>query len=228
MESDTRQEYIKAAISFLQNPKLSDSSLKEKLQFLKDKGLSELEIDEALNLALINRQSNSSSGRWNFFVVLSFCLMSYRFYKAYLEWKQTQPTEQQADSINRNESNDLPLKSHKSNQQSDTPEIDTEHQALNETMSIKEIMLKISELKRLIEYQGTKSASDVQSLKTLLLGHEKFAAPPVIPTWQLDESSKNEKDKEPEKEDQIIKPTEKANSNSSSSKKSSAKTNKSN
>lgn len=159
MESQTRQEFIRAAVNFLQNPTLSDSPLKEKLKFLRDKGLNEVEVDEALNLALVNRQ-HPPNGRWNFFLILGLCLGGYKLYKAYLESvgqekeeKGTVPRFQEKDQL-----------------------------------TLNDIVLKVSELKKQIELQRSNLTSEVQSLKTLLLGHERFAAPPVIPAWQLKDS----------------------------------------
>lgn len=47
--------------------------------------------------------------------------------------------------------------------------------------TLDEILKSITEIKRLVESHR----SDIQSLKTLMLSHDKFAAPPVIPEWQL-------------------------------------------
>lgn len=170
MNPQNRQEYIRAAVSFLQNPKLVDSSLKEKLKFLKDKGLNELEVDEALNLALVNRQQTQSS-RWNFLIVLGLCVGGYKLYKTYMETKQKHasqhniPDKKKADQRQR-------VEDEKKKQDEDMP-------------TLQEILQRMAELKRLIELQRNNFATDIQSLKTLLLGHEKFAAPPVIPAWQL-------------------------------------------
>lgn len=172
MESQTRQEFIRAAVSFLQNPKLIDSPLQDKLKFLRDKGLSETELDEALNYALISRHQ-SQSGKWNFILVLGLCIGGYKLYQAYLSQKSMSKEE-------------IPQKVEHRRRQEERNErtlvLDKETPTLNE------IMDKMSELKKLIELQRSNFASDVQSLKTLLLGHEKFAAPPVIPAWQLAES----------------------------------------
>uniref|UniRef100_A0A6G1S471 Peroxisomal membrane protein PEX14 n=1 Tax=Aceria tosichella TaxID=561515 RepID=A0A6G1S471_9ACAR len=160
MDSQTRQEYVRAAVSFLQNPKLVDSTLKDKLKFLRDKGLSDLEVDEALNLALVPR-SQSQSGKWNFLLILGVCIGGYKLYQAYLEQKSRK------------------IESEQTTRQQDLIEPDRNQPTLND------ILQKMSELKKLIELQRSNFGTEMQSLKTLLLGHEKFAAPPEIPKWQL-------------------------------------------
>lgn len=163
-DSSTRQEFIRAAVSFLQNPKLVDSPLKDKLKFLKDKGLNEIEVDEALNLALINRHQ-SQGGKWNFLLILGICIGGYKLYQAYIESKKEKKPVQREETIVQHE---------------------------DEFPTLNEILQRMAELKRLIELQRNNLASDIQSLKTLLLGHEKFAAPPVIPAWQLESNEDKE------------------------------------
>jgi len=158
MSTENRQEFIKAAISFLQNPKLTDSSLKDKLKFLRDKGLSDMEVDEALNLALVNRQQ-PQSGRWNFLLILGLCFGGYKLYKAYQETRESPTIKQQVTK--------------------------TEPREGNDSLSLADIMQKISELHKILELQRSNFSADIQSLKTLLLSHERFAAPPMIPAWQL-------------------------------------------
>lgn len=147
MDSLGRQEYIRAAVSFLQDPKLIDSNLQDKLKFLKDKGLSQNEVDEALNLALINRRQ-SQDGKWNFLLVLGLCVGSYKLYQAF---------------VSSAEPKQIPVPQEQ------------------EKMSFADILQKLTELKRIMEQQK----NELQSVKTLILGHEKFAAPPVIPPWQM-------------------------------------------
>lgn len=106
---DARQEYIRAAVSFLQNPKLSSTSLKDKLKFLKDKGLSEFEVDEALNLA-VNRQQPSNGSTWNFFIILGACAMGYRLYKMYLETQKPEPEQPKVEPTNQTDVKDLLIK----------------------------------------------------------------------------------------------------------------------
>lgn len=183
MDDQTRQEYVKAAVSFLQNPKLVDSSLKDKLKFLRDKGLSDVEVDEALNLALVNRHQ-SQSGRWNFFLIMGLCIGGYKLYQAYLEGKAKQ-NERQQTSV---ESKPLTQKTNLLHN------IHNEAQAmLNEDQpTLNEILKRMVELKKLVELQRSNFGTEIQSLKTLLLGHEKFAAPPKIPEWQLKDDTKQE------------------------------------
>lgn len=179
MDSQTRQEFVRAAVGFLQNPKLIDSSLQDKLKFLRDKGLSDIEVDEAINLAIVNRHQ-SQGGKWNFILVLGLCVGGYKLYQAYLESKKAQT------DVNKNRETGPtpePLLSKTSPLQND-------HSKDNPTLD--EIIQKIAELKKLIELQRTNFGQEVQSLKTLLLGHEKFAAPPVIPAWQLGDSETKE------------------------------------
>lgn len=172
MNPQSRQEFIKAAVSFLQNPKLVDSSLKDKLKFLKDKGLNECEVDEALNLALINR-SQPQSSRWNFLIVLGLCVGGYKLYKTYVETNQINMTQQSSNERQIRENQKI---------QDDKREKD------EEMPTLQEILQRMADLKRLIELQRTNFSTEIQSIKTLLLGHEKFAAPPVIPVWQLKDS----------------------------------------
>lgn len=177
METITRQEHIMAAIDFLRNPNL-DSPLKEKLQFLKDKGLSEMELDEALNLALSCRQS-TTRGRWNFFIVFSMCILGFRLYKAYLEWKLTSKGgDDHANKTEREQTQSISRASNNIKSRSETIDV----------MSISEIAQRMSELKKLIEYQGSKLTDEMQSLKKLLVSPEKFVSPPIIPAWQLKDS----------------------------------------
>jgi hypothetical protein len=180
MDSQTRQEYVRAAVSFLQNPKLVDSPLKDKLKFLKDKGLSDVEVDEALNLALISRHQ-TQSGKWNFLLILGLCIGGYKLYQAYLEQKAIKKEgEQKSHSYNQNRDD------HKITGSSKHPlsyEENTEAEKNQPTLN--EILQRMSELKKLIELQRSNFGAEMQSLKTLLLGHEKFAAPPKIPEWQM-------------------------------------------
>lgn len=186
MDSHSRQEYVRAAVSFLQNPKLVDSSLKDKLKFLRDKGLSDLEVDEALNLALVSR-NQSQSGKWNFILILGLCIGGYKLYQAYLEQKARKIEGDQKEG-EQSRTGDQKLVANSSRHQ-DVSELDSNHPTLNE------ILQKMSELKKLVELQRSNFGTEMQSLKTLLLGHEKFAAPPKIPEWQLpsiDEESTRE------------------------------------
>lgn len=162
MDSQNRQEFIRAAVNFLQNPKLNGSPLKEKLKFLRDKGLNETEVDEALNLALVSRQQ-TQNGRWNFFLILGLCIGGYKLYKAFLESSEQRQEKETAEKL-----------------------LDKDQPTL------KDIVFKVSELKKQIELQRINLTSEVQSLKTLLLGHERFAAPPVIPAWQLKDSEREQ------------------------------------
>lgn len=197
MDSQCRQEYIRAAISFLQNPKLSDSSLKDKLQFLRNKGLTEIEVDEALNLALINRQT-AQHGRWNFLLVLGLCVGAFRLYQAYLDTKKD--VEIYPERKQENMRYQTPSTS-KGNMQVALKGKDNSSDKDNEKqIPVVEIFEKISELKRLIELQRSNFASDIQSLKTLLLDHKTFAAPPVVPAWQLEVSEKVKSSNKPESE----------------------------
>lgn len=172
MDPQNRQEFIKAAVSFLQNPKLIDSSLKDKLKFLRDKGLNECEVDEALNLALINRRQPQSS-RWNFLIILGLCVGGYRLYKTYVESNQIYNAQQNSGK-----------QQTYGNQKTE----DEKKERCEDIPTLREILQRMSELKRLIELQRNNFTTDIQSIKTLLLGHEKFAAPPVIPAWQLKDS----------------------------------------
>lgn len=126
-----REELIRAALVFLRDPKLASSTLKDKLDFLKGKGLTQPELDHALNLALVKK--SEPSGTWNIILIMGICIGGYKLYTAY---KESQPTCEKPKS--------------------------------------EEILRKISEL-----------SSEVRLLKTLLLSHERFAAPPKIPEWQL-------------------------------------------
>lgn len=173
MDSQNRQEIVRAAISFLQNPKLMDSSLNDKLQFLKDKGLTQIEIDEALNLALINRQ-NTQHSRWNFLIILGLCVGGYKLYQTYLESRETYMTQKKEEALRQSEEAKKEVSAQK--------ELD---QQAKDAPTLTEILQKMTELKSLIELQRNNINKDIQSLKTLLLGHEKFAAPPLIPAWQL-------------------------------------------
>lgn len=190
MDTKTRQELIRAAVGFLQNPKLADSSLKDKLKFLKNKGLSDVEVDEALNLALISRHQ-SQGGRWNFLIVLGLCCAGYKLYQAYLKSKEKLAS-QQGDSARqyRNERSAPVSLLHAEG---------SHQQQGGDLVTLNDILQKMSELRKLIELQRSNFGTEIQSLKTLLLGHEKFAAPPVIPAWQLkDEDSREEPSQEKE------------------------------
>lgn len=171
MNSQNRQEFIKAAVSFLQNPKLVDSSLKDKLKFLRDKGLNECEVDEALNLALINRKQPQSS-RWNFLILLGLCVGGYRLYKTYVESNQMYNAQQNSGK----------------QQTQGKQKTEDDKESREDMPTLQEILQRMTELKRLIELQRNNFTTEIQSIKTLLLGHEKFAAPPVIPAWQLKDS----------------------------------------
>lgn len=190
MNPQSRQEFIKAAVSFLQNPKLADSSLKDKLKFLKDKGLNEYEVDEALNLALINRKQPQSS-RWNFLIILGLCVGGYKLYRTYVDSNQIDLTEQSSSK----------------QQIREKQKIENEKKEQDEEMpTLHEILQRMAELKRLIELQRSNFSTEILSIKTLLLGHEKFAAPPVIPAWQLKDSGEKT---DTTKEQKDVKKTEK-------------------
>jgi len=165
MDNQARQEYIRAAVSFLQDPKLVGSSLQDKLKFLKNKGLSQVEVDEALNLALINRNQSHSS-RWNFFLVVGLFAAAYKIYQAY-EKNYDQSASKRTEDVSKREGKEERCAENKEN------------------MSFAEILKQVSELKTLLEIQQRSIQREIQSMKTLLLGHEKFAAPPAIPAWQL-------------------------------------------
>lgn len=135
-----REELIRAALVFLRDPKLASSTLKDKLDFLKAKGLTQTELDEALNLALVNR--SKPNGTWNIILMIGICFGTYKLYRAYMDSRT---------------------------------EDDHRLAPLERPTRSDEILRKVSEL-----------ASEVKLLKTLLLGHERFAAPPKIPEWQLD------------------------------------------
>lgn len=204
MDQQTRQEYIRAAVSFLQNPKLIDSTLQEKLTFLRNKGLTEVELDEALNYALISRHQ-SQSGKWNFILILGLCVGGYKLYQAYLKSTQaeagTRPSSvtscSPTDSSKREHYEKARAESKAQNRAKELNDFYAVYRD-RDTKTLKDILERLTELKKLIELQRSNFASDVQSLKTLLLGHEKFAAPPVIPAWQLpttDKSQESEKQK---------------------------------
>lgn len=178
MDAQTRQEYIRAAISFLQNPKLVDSPLKDKLKFLKDKGLSDVEMDEALNLALVNRHQ-TQGGKWNFLLILGICVGGYKLYQAYLESKIKGLEGEKQQNATRQKFSPDRTRLQQTIQEETQQQLDKDHPTLNE------ILQKMSELKKLIELQRSNFGTEMHSLKTLLLGHEKFAAPPKIPEWQL-------------------------------------------
>lgn len=179
MDSQSRQDYVRAAVSFLQNPKLVDSSLKDKLRFLRDKGLSDVEVDEALNLALVNRHQ-SQSGKWNFLLVLGLCVGGYKLYQAYLESKTRHNSDHQ------NATN--PMVQEKTTPLNDI--LSKPKPVLGDQSTLNDILTRMVELKRLVELQRTNFGTEIQSLKTLLLGHEKFAAPPKIPEWQLKDDTR--------------------------------------
>lgn len=179
MDPQTRQEYVRAAISFLQNPKLAESPLKKKLNFLKDKGLSDVEVDEALNLALIQR-NQSQSGRWNFLLILGLCIGGYKLYQAYLEQKSCEIEGEQKKGASKSAVDNQRLTANNSKRRRDITGLDKDQPTLND------ILQKMAELQKLIELQRTNFATEIQSLKTLMLGHEKFAAPPKIPEWQME------------------------------------------
>lgn len=198
MDQQTRQEFIRAAVSFLQNPKLIDSPLQDKLKFLRDKGLTEVELDEALNYALISRHQ-SQSGKWNFILILGLCIGGYKLYQAYLKSSQaeaststTPKTVTPTESPERQQNGASQKINAESKLQHKAKELNDFYASYKErdTKTLRDILEKVTELKKLIELQRTNFASDVQSLKTLLLGHEKFAAPPVIPAWQMPEKPK--------------------------------------
>lgn len=192
MDSQTRQEFVRAAVVFLQNPKLTDSSLKDKLKFLKDKGLSEIEVDEALNLALVNR-NQTQGGKWNFLLILGLCIGGYKLYQAYIESK-AKAMKQHLDTSGRAKntqsvsqvSNNY-LNKLESNREENQP-------------TLNDILQKMNELRKLVELQRSNMGAEIQSLKTLLLSHEKFAAPPKIPAWQLGDTDTKADEPSTEKE----------------------------
>lgn len=166
-----REELIRAALVFLRDPKLASSTLKDKLEFLKGKGLTQVELDEALNLALVNR--SKPNGTWNILLMIGLCVGGYKLYKAYMESQaQCQTSEKQ-------------LLHQQQHHQSSIDTIHQQHptQLLQQPMKSELILSKISEL-----------AGEVKQLKTLLLSHERFAAPPKIPEWQLNDSNNDADD----------------------------------
>lgn len=151
MATQMREELIRAALVFLRDPKLASSTLKDKLEFLRGKGLTQTELDEALNLALISRAK--PNGTWNIILMLGLCIGGYKLYKAYTE----------------------------SQSQCQTSEKQPIHQVqpqVEQSPKSELILSKVSEL-----------AAEIKLLKTLLLSHERFAAPPKIPEWQLNDDA---------------------------------------
>lgn len=185
MDATNRQDYIKAAVSFLQNPKLVESSLQDKLKFLREKGLTDVEVDEALNLALIDRQK-SHGNSWNFLIVLGLCYSGYKLYKAYIDSRsESQTTAKSLEDEARLSKSTL----------KELPTVDRERSSLSskvDSSSLSQILEEVRALKSKTDWCKNSLSSDIKALQTLLLGHEKLAAPPVIPAWQMD-SRKKEK-----------------------------------
>lgn len=185
MDAASRQDYIRAAVSFLQNPKLVESSLQDKLKFLREKGLTDIEVDEALNLALVDRHK-SQGGGWNFFIVLGLCLSGYKLYKAYMDSK----------CENRAVPETVGKKSVHSKQEASDERISQSKISLSETdpESLSLILEEVRALKSKTDWCKNSLSNDIKALQTLLLGHEKLAAPPVIPAWQMESSKEGAKE----------------------------------
>lgn len=191
MDALSRQDYIRAAISFLQNPKLVDSPLQDKLKFLRDKGLTEIEVDEALNLALVERQKPNNS-RWNFFVILGLCFSGYKLYRAYIESKTSETTKPKV-LCNPGDTKEV-SKSNSNIEQSVNNR--TWMPAEPNTATLSELLEEVRALKSKTEWCKSSLSADIKALQTLLLGHEKLAAPPMIPSWQMDPSLRNSEKEE--------------------------------
>lgn len=91
MDSKERQDMLVAAVNFLQSPQVT-SSFTEKLCFLKDKGLTETEIHNAIESAiagrqLINSSSSAFSGILNALLLTGLAFGAHQAYKYYSEQK---------------------------------------------------------------------------------------------------------------------------------------------
>lgn len=179
----------KAAIEFLQNPKLRLNGLQEKLDFLKQKGLNQNEIDEAINLALIKK--DGSGGKWNFFFIVGLFIGGFKLYEYYSQQQNCsnqRPKEEAGTQVDKSEDAD-------------------NSEPTTVTKSLKDIMDELTRLKSHLEWHRTNTSSELQSIKTLILGHEKFASPPVIPSWQLnpEETVEVEKHEQHDEEQEKLK-----------------------
>ena len=168
MNSQTRQEFVRAGVSFLQSPNLRFATLADKLEFLRNKGLSQIEIDETLNLALINR-NKTQTGKWNFLLVLCLCLGGYQLYRNYsqpieepiVQKKKTKPETSPGEKLL------API----------NPSVE------NSKLSLSDILKEMSALKEILNRQRDSFQSEIQSIKKLLMSHKNFPAPPVLPPW---------------------------------------------
>lgn len=165
LEDASRQNLIIAAVDFLQNPQLIRSPLKDKLKFLQDKGLSELEIDEAINSAVAGRQSLIvPTGKWNMFFVAAFAIGGYQLYRMYLNYRHE---EEKIKNV-----------------------------VIQKPMTLVDIMTKMNDIQKTVEGHRQEFKAEIRSLRSLMLGHEKFTSPPTIPSWQLSDDMVSENDTE--------------------------------
>lgn len=164
--SPDRRDIALAAVDFLQNAEIIRKPLRDKMKFLQEKGLSEIEIDQAINLVMASKQQvTSSSGKWNILLMMGICYGGFHLYKLYSEY----------------------LSSKQEVKAKGTDQIKEQH------MSLTEILSKVNELQRLIEAHRCDFKAEIRSIRSLMLGHEKFTSPPTIPSWQLsDEASIDE------------------------------------
>lgn len=170
-----RQEMLKAAVYFLQNPQLSGSPLGSKRQFLLDKGLLEEEIEDAINLALNhaanNQLSSQGSNKWNFLLILGLCYGGYSLYNFYTTYQETKRMEKQRKL--------------------------EESAQKKPVYTLKDIMDRMLTIQRTLDIQKSSLSTEIQSVKSLLLSHNQFTGPPTIPAWQLNDDEEKSKPDSP-------------------------------
>jgi len=209
---EPREHLIITAVNFLTNPNVQRSTLNQKQRFLRDKGLTETEIQMACERAGVftglkppspppNPQIHTETAVWKqpkplttlnwikeilspVVVFSGFAYLVYKFYKKFIEPWLFGGDKKKAQKIEEK----VELLSVK---------VDTDLKVIGHDVA--RIRDEISQFDVRREMQNIKS--DLDSIKGLLLNKKQFASPnlpvvpPSIPSWQLKARHDSENDK---------------------------------
>lgn len=209
-------QMILTAVNFLNNPKVAQSPLSQKIAFLKKKGLTDKEVESALKQA--SQYSGDSINRKNFaplvvspppliqhvpfwsrvnrigtsIIVIGIALYGiHRFYKLYIE-----PWLFGAKGLKRHSQADQLVEISRSLSQ-----LKRTVAVLEETVSAQKMQMDKFFLNEVNEYMPTpvvlsQVRAEINSLKSLLLSRHQFPAIPkpsaTIPQWQMSDIESDE------------------------------------
>ncbi|KAK2576128.1 hypothetical protein KPH14_007459 [Odynerus spinipes] len=217
--SPLRENLVKTAVQFLQNPKVARSPLNQKQEFLKRKGLTDEEIKRACELAGVNNVNEQSRfGNQNEYTAIP---VPERPHYPYLQMQAYQPTLLQKIKEFFNATAFIgataycvywfykkfiePFLFGRKKQASITDSVTELDKTIQNSMKeMKDSISKVEvNVKKLTHNQSLDPSipqlvqelkQELSSLKALLLSRKQFpSAPASIPSWQLDTSTVQEK-----------------------------------